>query len=52
MPNKVKRGLVFFKSPCYYKVVAWNDTDQMWICMNLNTRLHYYFKEEDIAGFL
>lgn len=50
MFNKIMRGCVFFKSPCYYKVVAWSDIDQMWICMNLNTRLHHYFKEEDIAG--
>ena len=47
--KRVKRGVVFYHSPCYYRVEAWDDTDQMWICLNLNTRLHHYFKEEDIA---
>lgn len=48
--KRVMRGVVFYCSPCYYKVEAWDDTDQMWICLNLNTRLHRYFKEEDITG--
>lgn len=48
--RRVMRGVVFFKSPFYYRVEAWDDTDQMWICFNLHTRLHHYFKEEEIAG--
>ena len=47
--KRVMRGVVFYRSPCYYRVEAWDDTDQTWICLNLNTRLHHYFKEEDIA---
>ena len=48
--KRVMRGVVFYHFPCYYRVEAWDDTDQMWICLNLNSREYYYFKEEDIAA--
>ena len=47
--KRVMRGVVFYRSSCYYRVEAWDDTDQMWICLNLNSRRYHYFKEEDIA---
>lgn len=47
--KRVMRGVVFYRFPCYYRVEAWDDTDQMWICLNLNSRRYHYFKEEDIA---
>lgn len=47
--KRVMRGVVFYHSPCYYRVESWDDTDQMWICLNLNSREYHYFKEEDIA---
>jgi hypothetical protein len=47
--KRVMRGVVFYRSPCYYRVEAWDDTDQMWICLNLNSGSCRYFKEEDIA---
>lgn len=43
-------GVVFWHSPCYYKVVNYDDTSDMWICMNLNTRLHHYFTKETIEA--
>ena len=45
----VMRGVVFYRSPCYYRVENWDDTSQMWICLNLNSKTYRYFKEEDIA---
>lgn len=46
--KRVKRGLIFFCSPCYYRVEAWDDTDEMWICLNLNSRWHHFFTTEQI----
>lgn len=50
--KKIKRGLIFFYLYWYYRVEAWDDTDQMWICTNLSTGIRRYFEEEKILGLL
>ena len=50
--KRVMRGAVFYRSPCYYRVEAWDDTDQMWICKNLSTKIIRQFEEEKILGLL
>ena len=43
--KRVMLGVVFYRSPCYYRVEVWDDTDQKWICLNLNSKRYHYFKE-------
>lgn len=50
MNKIIKRGIIFFHSPFYYLVENWDDTDQMWICININLGLVRHFKEEEIIA--